>query len=628
MFSRFSRRAAPLVTRQSRKLILQPTVLSQGENTVPIFLNPPSKEDNDFSNALRMKLEGQNVDLDYFDLKIFQIKQENYEFDPPALPQERSSIWGYLWGNRLVTTLKLLENLKPADEYLRGYLEKISEELTRKMRIHYTSLDWESRKSSGQQGGFEHMYRQAKLEALSDFVVSDPDAFLNLYRNNSYISNYDAGDNFGYNIPTEIESKLEGLMKFDWDQTSSNPDVAPYVSLVSSLVDFSDARLRAVDPNLGSTLGGLVTSELTSSTDRLTQVCSVLETTSASLVGEVAERKATNLKYVMSSLKTNSAPVDADLLVHVMRGVANPNEAAAVKGKAEEALLTQFADVDETRLGLLVKCVNASKGINDGNAVQVVVSGLFNNLPSLFNQFAVDPDNVKTFVSMNAGAMDNVVSAVKTQNAATKELAQSLEVAQKAVETWLQSSLTLDKPSLASTVNDLGDILNQSGAKYESWSSKLALKVANESSGLAKVEAMTYHLLLKNKAVTKHPAQKVYEALLSAGHGKYDGTHLREVAQGFGNGTFSDTFANNLADYLSSTGKATPAQAELVRSKVSKLPEFSAMANKAVASQETYVATDEALSNVNWVVEKESLAALQHAYTPVPHPCFENVNAY
>jgi len=441
-------------------------------------------------------------------------------------------------------------------------------------------------------------------------------------------TNYDEGDNFGYNIPVELQSKLEGLMKFDWDQTSGNPDVARYVSLVSQLVDFSDARLRAVDPNLGATLVGLVKSELTSSTERLAQVASVLETTSASLVGEVAERKATNLQYVMSSLKSKGAPTDGDLLVHVMRGVANPNEAAAIKGKAEDALLTQFADVDETRLGLLVKCVNASKGINEGNAVQVVVSGLFNNLPTLFNQFAVDESNVKTFVSMNGGAMDNVVSAIQTQNAATKELAKSLEVAQKAVETWLQSSLTMDKPSLASTVNDLGDILNKSGATSESWYSKLALKHAHESTGLAKVEAMTYHLLMKNKAVAEHPAQRVYEAIVSPGQGKYSGSKLRECAQGFGNGTFSDTFANNLADYLSSTGKATPAQAELVRSKVSKLPEFSAMANKAVAAQETYVATDEALSNVNWMVEKESLAALQHAYTPVPHCSFDNVNAY
>merc|ERR1719242_2381793 len=186
----------------------------------------------------------------------------------------------------------------------------------------------------------------------------------------------------------------------------------------------------------------------------------------------------------------------------------------------------------------------------------------------------------------------------------------------------------MDKPSLASTVEELGDILINSGSTSESWCSALAAKVAGQSSGLAKVEALTNYYLLQSSAVADHPGQKVYEAILSSGAGKYDGTHLRECAQGFGNGTFSDNFANNLADYLNSTGKATPAQAELVRSKVSKLPEFSAMANKAVAAQEKYVATDEALSNVQWVVEKESLAALQHAYTPLPHPCFENVNAY
>merc|ERR1719461_1468371 len=186
----------------------------------------------------------------------------------------------------------------------------------------------------------------------------------------------------------------------------------------------------------------------------------------------------------------------------------------------------------------------------------------------------------------------------------------------------------MDKSSLASTVDDLGEIFNKSGTVSESWCSALAAKVAGQSTGLAKVEALTYYYLLQSSAVAEHPGQKVYEAILSSGAGKYDGTHLRECAQGFGNGTFSDNFANNLADYLNSTGKATPAQAELVRTKVNKLPEFSAMANKATAAQEKYVATDDALSAVQWNVETEDLAALQFAYTPLPHPSFENVNAY
>jgi len=341
-------------------------------------------------------------------------------------------------------------------------------------------------------------------------------------------------------------------------------------------------------------------------------------------------KKADNVKYVLSSLKAAGALTekDAGLLVHAMRGVANPNEAAAIKGKVDEALMTQFTDVDETRLGLLVKCINASKGVTNENVVQVVVSGIFNNAPALFNQFATDDSNVTTWVAKNGGNFENVVTAIQAQNAAVSELAKSLEVAQKAVETWLPSSLTMDKPSLASTVSDLGEIFNQSGTSSESWACALAAKVASQSTGLAKVEALTYYYLLQNKSMSEHPGQKVYEAIVCRGAGKYDGTHLRECAQGFGNGTFSDNFANNLADYLSSTGKATPAQAELVRSKVNKLPEFSAMANKAVAAQERYVATDDALSGVQWNVETENLGALQHAYTPIPHPSFENVNAY
>lgn len=608
---------------------MQPIVLQQGENTVPIFLNPPSKADYDTSNALRLELEQRNVDLDYLDLKIFQIKQENYEFDPPALPTEQSTTWGYLWGNKLIRSLTLLENLKPQDEYLRGYLEKTSDELSRKMRIHYRGLDWETRKSS-QGSSSNQMYRQAKVEALADFIVEDRDAFLDLYKNNSYISSYDEGDALGYNIPSNLESKLENLMKFDWDQTVGNPDVTPYVTMLGGLMEFADPKLRAVDPQLAATMSGFVKSELTSSTARLGKVVSLLETTSASLVGEVAEKKSENLSYLLSSMKADGAvkAEDAGSIVHVMRGVANPNEAATIKGKSDADLLTQFADVDEDRVNALVKCVNASKGINDSNVVQVVVSGVFNNCPSLFNQFAVDDANVKKFTQSNQQTVDNVVIALQAQNAATQELAKSLDVALKSVENWLQTSLSMDKPSLAATCAALPSLFEESGAAFKPWYVQVAETTAASSSGLAKVEATALKYLLSNPAVESHPGMTVHDAIVIPGAGNFSGRNLRKCAEGFGKGTFSNNFAQKLADYLSATGKATPAQADLALTKVAKLPEFSAMANKAAAAQHKYEGTESALCSVYWNVEDSCIPELQMAYTPIPHPSFDNVNAY
>merc|ERR550532_2857783 len=101
---------------------------------------------------------------------------------------------------------------------------------------------------------FDQLYLEAKVDALADFVQEDTEAYLNLYKNNSYISSYDEGDAFGYDIPQAMEAKMEGMMKLDWDKDSSSPDVTPYVKMISQLTDAAAPRLAKMNPKLASSM--------------------------------------------------------------------------------------------------------------------------------------------------------------------------------------------------------------------------------------------------------------------------------------------------------------------------------------------------------------------------------------
>jgi len=635
MLSRFSRRlpqrALGICT---RNLITQPTVLIPGEGTTPIFLNPPTPEDRAFGEALRARLEENGVEMDFIDNKQFQVKQENFEFDAPALPREMSRAWGFLWGNRLVKCEVLLKTLKPQDEYLRGYLEKHGDELKRKMKIHFPDLDWQSKVAKSLAGlqatpcGFNQLYNESKLEALAEFVKDEPETFVDFYRNNSYISSYDDNDSFGYNIPSTMEAKLEGLMQFDWDQSAAKPDVSRYVSIVGDLVECVDPLMKTLDPKLDATVCQCMKGCLCDDTDVLSSAVKMASTTSKSLVGTVPDKKADQLSAVLSFLKADGAvkPKDADVIVTALRGAANPGEAAAIKGKTDADLLAQFKDCDETRLELLVQMCTAIQGVNASNVSSVIVSGLFNNAPQLFTQFTTSAGNAKSFVSSNAAALNSVVANVQAQTPAATTFATQLDNVCKAVEGYLQSNLTMDKPSLTAAAAEVPTLLSNFKPS-EPWYVAKAKAAAASSTGLDKVEALTMVKLLSSGAVESSPAFALYENLFNPSAGNFSGNTVRGVAEACVGATFNDDFSSALADYLQSTGKATPAQAELVVNRVSKLPEVVALNKLSNGTVDAFKATDDAFSSVTWCIE-DGLAGLQMAYKPIPHPSFDYVNAY
>eukprot|EP00494_Astrolonche_serrata_P029229 UN29496 len=566
------------VVRQSRKdvsrrcLMTQPHMLWQGRNMPPIFLDPPSQKDRDFGDLIRSKAAEKGVDLDNADCRMFQIKQENFEFDNPAVPTEKSTSWQYLWGNILVRRSILLDTLQKDDEYLRPFLEKTVEEYRRKLSIHYPKLDWESHKAhamKSDEGEFARLYREAKAEALASFMKNDLEGYLALYKNDSFITNFDEGDDFGYNIPASLQSKLEGLMKFEWDQTSSNPDTAPYVKLINELSSYVDPKLKNLDVSVNNVFIEYVNEHMSSGTGTLNDVVDVLETTSSSMVGEMPVNLNKKLDAVFQNLKSDK---NENRMVEVLRGRGSSSETASLKGKSDSELLTHFADVDESRVDLLVKAGNACKFLKTVNGGQIVVSGLLNNFPKAFTQFFTTESNSGTFMSSNGGAFDNAVSGVVAQKKSAVALGTGLDGLGKAVEQWMQTSLTLDKPSMTQALEQLPSVIESSGSSCEPWYIRHLKQSAQEAKGLEQVELQTLSEVFNN--ATGLIGVELYERVTNP-KSKYSTKSsygLRAVATAINDDSFNDSMANNLAANLLNAGAVTPAQSELVKSKVGSLP--------------------------------------------------------
>lgn len=222
--------------------------------------------------------------------------------------------------------------------------------------------------------------------------------------------------------------------------------------------------------------------------DMLGQLVGVLRTSSESMVGEAPSGVKTKVGAVLAALD----PKDSNAIVATFRGLSSASEAAFIKGKTNADLVNQFSDCDESRLNNLCLAVNACNSITEENATQVVVSGLFNNVPYLFRQFVANPQNVAKFGAANGAALDALVGAVNTQKDASTDMAASLATASHAVETWLASTLSMDKATVASVTAEFPTLVSQCGQTKEKWLNKVLDSCASGASFIDKVEAMTF----------------------------------------------------------------------------------------------------------------------------------------
>merc|ERR1719461_558192 len=393
--------------------------------------------------------------------------------------------------------------------------------------------------------------------------------------------------------------------------------------MISQLTEAMQPRMAKMNPKLASSIQTMLKSSMSGSTAELSSVVEILEKTSASMCGEVPENPADAVKVVLGALVSIGAlkAEDAGAVVAMFRGVASPSEAATLKGKSDADLCAQFKDVPEARLAALVSCANFCSGVNDSNVAALLVSGVFANCPMSFTQFAMDSANVNAFISTNGAAFDSVAASVAKMTPMAEDVSKSMTAATAGVQKWLATTLTLDKAGLDGLAAELPGMMASCGKQTTPWMAKAAANAAKEASGLDLVEANTLAKLFSSPAVANTAGMQVYNTVFGGGSAK-------AVSAACASGSFADDLGEKLAASLVSTGRATPAQAEVVKSKIGSVEEMKAFTTAASKAMDSYNAVDDAMMSVQWCVEPLSIPSLMMAYQSLPHPSFSNVNAY
>ncbi|ETO06325.1 hypothetical protein RFI_31069 [Reticulomyxa filosa] len=150
-------------------------------------------------DRLRKALVRRKINVDEVERLYNSQVRNDYEFNSPALPQQDSPLWGYVYGEHLVRSKVRLETLSKEEEFLRKYLQCTVDELTTRMKRYYPQLDWQSR--------FEYEIAQVKLpineeledcyaDATAEVISRSPSAYISFHKNNAFIQKYDDNDEF------------------------------------------------------------------------------------------------------------------------------------------------------------------------------------------------------------------------------------------------------------------------------------------------------------------------------------------------------------------------------------------------------------------------------------------------
>lgn len=205
---------------------------------------------NQFGEYFKECLLKEGIEWQTIETATYQNTLDEREFDPPAGPRPDSPAWAYMYGNNLVDWKAQMNNLDANNEYKRGMYKHRTEALEKKLRMHYPNLDWEARYESRlhQWKGDLSMstFSKRKAEALAKAVAADPKAYVDLYRANNHFD-FGSDDPYRYYMPKSNEDKWVALQRFEWDQTSRNADVAPYVAALGNLEAMLEPKVKGLD---------------------------------------------------------------------------------------------------------------------------------------------------------------------------------------------------------------------------------------------------------------------------------------------------------------------------------------------------------------------------------------------
>lgn len=235
-------------------------------NTNPAFRNPTFIPFGinfiDNNDKLKNYLIEKEVDIDNIEKIYYQQCQQDLEFNNDRLPRSYDSkLWGFIYGQRLISAKYQLDTIRDDEKYLINYLNETINELTMRMNRFYPSFDYKSqiealKNKENEENKDNQQFQESYNKALAEIISNDPQLFINkVFKNNSFIpeieSNDDNDDKYNDYLPQKTEQDLINNYQFEWDFNSNlTTNFESYFNRISKIENILSPKIDSLSKNL------------------------------------------------------------------------------------------------------------------------------------------------------------------------------------------------------------------------------------------------------------------------------------------------------------------------------------------------------------------------------------------
>lgn len=379
--------------------------------------------------------------------------QEDAELNGTRLPRSPDSrLWGFIYGQRLVSAQHQLDTLSEDEQFLTNYLKETVSELTMKMKRYYPDLDYRAQVEAAKRTKEVAVeYTDCYNETLSEVIADDPRRFVSLFRNNAFIPeetlHSDDGDKFGDHLPSEIEEALLSHFEVEWAFGSSlTTDFEPYFERMSKMEGVISPKMDSLSKNLRKHFAGfLLQCFEQNKLQHIAFIVRSIESATSSVITDDV-RSLSSDEVVVRSLalleEMGSAPALTSKLFFGANGVE-----AELAGKSKEELVAVLQGVDAERLVLINESLQIYQYLKYHSMTRLVLACLVAESPQYFGQFLNGHDgdgNIERFEAANNDILDEVVSHQSMLYEHHDDLVRSWQALRSAIDRELSDSVHLD----------------------------------------------------------------------------------------------------------------------------------------------------------------------------------------
>ena len=353
-----------------RSIVINPAL-----NTNPAFRNPTIIPFGiDFiDNDLKKYLNEKNVDIDNIEKLYYQQCQQDQELNNCRLPRSYDSkLWGFIYGQRLISAKYQLDTIGDDEKYLINYLNETINELTMRMNRFYPSFDYKSQinalKKTNDNDNNEQ-YTESYNKALAEIISNDPQLFINkVFKNNAFICDNDDDkenqeeeenndDKYNDFLPSKVEQDLINNYQFEWDFNSNlTTNFESYFNRISKFENIFSTKIDSLSKNLRKNFADfLLESFYENNLKDIEFIINLIEKSTNSVISSNDNFDSLNNdQLVENSLNLLDEMSNSSILISkLFYGQNNVEE--QLNNKSKQELISILQTVDNQRLILINK---------------------------------------------------------------------------------------------------------------------------------------------------------------------------------------------------------------------------------------------------------------------------------